>query len=418
MNTLLYSIGIGLYGLAVAAAALVDTKARLWTRGRRHWRRSLAAALDGNTRPVVWIHAASLGEFEQGRPVIEALRESRADVFVLLTFFSPSGYEIRKNYPLADHVAYLPLDTRRNARRFVATARPAAAVFVKYEFWFNTLEALRRHGTPTWLVSGIFRPGQHFFRPWGGWFRRRLRCFDHLFVQDAPSAALLASIGLAPKTTVCGDTRFDRVRRLAAEAPSNDIVARFANGQPLLVAGSTWPPDEDLIAQHANSGNRRGIKYVIAPHEIGERHLAQLQAKLPANTTRYSAAADDPDLPARDALIIDNIGLLASIYRHAAFAYIGGGFGKGIHNTLEPAAYGLGVIFGPRHAKFKEARDMAALGTAFPISNYDDFAQAADALAQNSELRDNIKAKQRQYMESMSGATAKAMESISRALAR
>jgi 3-deoxy-D-manno-octulosonic-acid transferase len=331
--------------------------------GRRNWYDRLV--IDHN-KPVLWIHAASLGEFEQGRPVIEAFRAQYPDWAIVLTFFSPSGYEIRKNYPHADLVCYLPADTTRNARRFIELIQPQVAIFVKYEFWSNYLAELKNRDTPTLLISGIFRPSQPFFAWYGAFWRNMLRCFTHFFVQTTESAALLKSIGFE-NTTVAGDTRIDRVLTLAGTAPENALVARFANAPPLVV-GSSWPADEAIYLPVLEDPALKHLKVVIAPHEPSAAYVNRLIDQLGAQAVRYSTANPETVGNARY-LIIDNIGMLNTLYQYGFAAYIGGGFGKGIHNTLEPAAYGLPVLFGPRFEKFEEARQLVASGGAFAIQD-------------------------------------------------
>ena len=361
----LYDFLIRCYALFLHLAALFHPKARLWVSGRRNWRARYRAGWQKKGR-VLWIHAASLGEFEQGRPVLESFRMQFPAWQVVLTFYSPSGYEIRKNYPHADFIGYLPLDTRRNARDFLDLVQPDAALFVKYEFWANFLFELKQRNTPTLLISALFRPGQPFFRPYGVFWRRMLACFSHIFVQDEPSAALLRKTGFR-NTTVAGDTRVDRVLKIAENAPQNGITEAFAAGRPLVIAGSTWEADERIIA--AALEQLRDVKMVIAPHEPSERQLSRLIQHLKRPCIRYSRYNTTPGDEQATVLLIDNIGLLNTLYRYGRVAYIGGGFGKGIHNTLEPAAFGLPILFGPNFEKFEEARQFVARGGAFPVRN-------------------------------------------------
>ena len=363
----LYTLGILAYTLGVRLAALCGHRqARLLAQGWRQWPEALRK-LDKD-RPVAWFHAASLGEFEQARPLLEAYRQRHPDRQVLLTFFSPSGYEVRHNYPQAEAVCYLPPDTPRNARRLVAAAHPSEAFFVKYEFWFNHLDALRRAGTKTYLFSAIFRPGQYFFRWYGGWFRRQLAiCFAHLFVQNEESIRLLRANGIA-QCSLAGDTRYDRVNQIVQTAPRNAIVEAFLGNeeQHVVVAGSTWPPDEQLLHRWLPLLPAQ-TRLVIAPHQIHEEHLRQVEALFP-DSVRYSrCAAPGFAFHNQKVLIIDNIGMLSQLYRYARVAYIGGGFGVGIHNILEAVAYGAPVIFGPHYGKFQEAHDLIALGGAWSV---------------------------------------------------
>ena len=333
------------------------------------------------------IGAASLGEFEQARPVLEEFRRRHPEYRVLLTFFSPSGYEVRKGYNQADAVRYLPMDTPRNARRLIGTVRPSVAFFVKYEFWYNYLGELHRQGVPTYLISAIFRPTQYFFKPWGRWFRGQLgRCFTHLFVQNEESLHLLESHGIG-HCTLAGDTRFDRVHQIAAAAEDDAVTERFLSGSEgsVMVAGSTWPPDEALLAQVRQAGRSRfPDRLILAPHVIDEAHLQQLESLFP-DSVRYSALvapqAGAQAVPEeKRVLVIDNIGLLSRLYRYADVAYVGGGFGVGIHNLLEAVTFGKPVLFGPNHGKFQEALDLLACGGGFSHGDATQLAAHLDRL--------------------------------------
>lgn len=363
--SVLYEWFIRLMTSGLRLAAFFHPKAQKWVNGRQKWRSRYAASFEKKGR-VLWVHAASLGEFEQGRPVIESFREKFPGWQIVLSFFSPSGYEIRKNYPQADFICYLPADTRRNARDFLDLIRPDAVVFVKYEFWANYLSELKRRDIPTLLVSALFRPGQPFFRWYGGFWRRMLGCFSHVFVQNAESGHLLQKIGMG-NYTVAGDTRVDRVLKLAAQAPENDVVRSFAGNRPVFIAGSAWEVDEAVFLPVLQQPGFQQFRIIIAPHEPSEKHLAQLIPRLKRPYIRYSACT--AAAPPAEILIIDNVGMLNTLYRYGAVAFIGGGFGKGIHNTLEPAAFGLPVLFGPRYEKFEEARQLVARGGAFVIRN-------------------------------------------------
>lgn len=381
-------------------AALFHPKARRWVEGRQHWRARYARAFEKKSR-VLWVHAASLGEFEQGRPVIEAFRERFPGWQIVLTFFSPSGYDIRKNYPLADFVCYLPADTRRNARDFLDLIQPDAAVFVKYEFWAGYLSELKRRRTPTLLVSALFRPGQPFFRWYGAFWRRMLGCFSHIFVQNEASARLLDGIGV-PHHTVAGDTRVDRVLKLAENAPENGIVSTFAGNAPVFIAGSAWEADEAVFLPVLQQAAFQHYKIIIAPHEPSEKHLTQLIARLERPHIRYSACS--AAVPEAGILLIDNVGLLNTLYRYGSVAFIGGGFGKGIHNTLEPAAFGLPVLFGPRYEKFEEARQMVARGGAFAVRDAAELKNVLEKL-QDSTIYGKASAATRAYLAESRGAT-------------
>lgn len=367
----LYTIGIWFYCFGVhVAAACGHRNARLMLHGWHHWREELAK-LDG--RPVVWFHAASLGEFEQARPVLESCRERHPDHQVLLTFFSPSGYEVRKNYPKADAVCYLPPDLPLTVHRFIRqTNNLQAAFFVKYDFWFNYLGALRKSHVPTYIFSAIFRPEQYFFKPWGHWFVRQLRdCFTHLFVQNEESLQLLRSHGI-DHCSLAGDTRYDRVNQIVQTAERDAVVEKFLDGYDgkVLVAGSTWPPDEQLLARLRESKQWFPERIIIAPHEIHEEHLRSIETLFP-DSVRYSRLSASDNAASR-VLIIDNIGLLSKLYRYATVAYIGGGFGVGIHNILEAVAYGKPVVFGPNYHKFQEAHDLIDLGGCMIVDEHPD----------------------------------------------
>lgn len=367
---LIYNLGILLYGWVLRLAAPFNHRAALLLQGRRRVWGDLAAFSGGDK--VAWVHCASLGEFEQGRPLIEALRKQRPDHKVVLTFFSPSGYEVRKNYELADLVLYLPADTAANARRFIDKVQPSEVYFIKYEYWFHYFKALKRRNIPLYLVSAIFREEQIFFRWYGGWFRKLLPLVTRFFVQDERSASLLRSIGVA-HCEVAGDTRFDRVKALVEQAREVPVIADFAKGQRVLVAGSTWPPDEAILANWLEQAPA-DVKIIVAPHEVHEAHVQELVARFKGGVARFSQLKGAVPAEVR-VLVIDTIGLLSSLYRYGSVAYIGGGFGKGIHNTLEAATYGMPVIFGPHHKKFKEAMDLLEEGAAFAIAGQADFEQ-------------------------------------------
>ncbi|MBX2926669.1 MAG: 3-deoxy-D-manno-octulosonic acid transferase [Saprospiraceae bacterium] len=372
-----YDVAIALYVAAIRMAALFQPKARSWVNGRKSWVANLEKGIadfpSGARR--IWIHCASLGEFEQGRPLIEALRKAHPDSRILLSFFSPSGYELRKDYPAADYIFYLPADTRANARRLVETVKPDLVIFVKYEFWLNTLSTLFERKVPVLLVSALFRPGQVFFRPYGKTWLEALRRFRHIFVQDAASKALLESYGLN-NSTVAGDTRVDRVLQLVTTAVEIPEIKQFAGEAALLIAGSTWPPDEAILVDLLKNGFPKGWKLVIAPHEPGEASLRHLEKLLPCASLRFSQLHNGKTPDDATVLLIDNVGMLAALYKYGIVAYIGGGFGAGIHNTLEPMAFGLPVMFGPRHQKFREAVEMVAAGAAISVKNADALREA------------------------------------------
>lgn len=348
--------------------SLFNPKAKKMLKGGREAFNVLADKIDHGSR-YAWFHAASLGEFEQGRPIIERLRELHPELKILLTFFSPSGYEVRKDYNGADVVCYLPLDTRRNARRFVEAAHPSVAFFIKYEFWWNYLSLLKRSGVPVYSVSSIFRPGQVFFRWYARPYARVLRCFTRFFVQNDESRRLLGSVGITD-VDVTGDTRFDRVLQVRNAARSLPLVDAFVSGAKVFVAGSSWPPDEEIFIRFFNAHPE--WKLIIAPHVISEDHLRQIERRLERPTVRYTEATAEQAAQA-GCLLIDCFGLLSSVYGYATVAYVGGGFGVGIHNLLEAAVWGVPVIFGPNNARFQEAQELKACRGGFEIYSYDTF---------------------------------------------
>jgi 3-deoxy-D-manno-octulosonic-acid transferase len=359
---LFYNIGIRFYWLAAWIISPWNTKAKLWIQGRRGWMERLQQALNPKD-PVIWFHCSSLGEFEQGRPVLEAFRTRFPEHLILLTFFSPSGYEKRKNYPGADHVMYLPLDTRRNARKLMDSISVEMALFIKYEFWHHFLNRLKSKEVPIFLVSGNFRPTQLFFKWYGGWYRKFLDCFTHIFVQKKDSEVLLRGIGF-DRVTVAGDTRFDRVHELVKSEYRNETLARFTQGQDVVVAGSTWEKDEQIL-EYAFHKLPEKTRWIIAPHELSEANLRHLIRRFPSSVLFSQLGTEIPSQVR--VVIVDTIGQLSYLYRFGTISYIGGGFGKGIHNTLEPATYGLPVLFGPAYDKFAEALDLIQLGGAFPV---------------------------------------------------
>lgn len=377
----LYNIGIHLYATAARIAALRSKKVSDMLAGQR----DALATLEKNRKRVspdgydVWIHAASLGEFEQGRPLIERLRRERPELKILLTFFSPSGYKVRKGYDKVDTVAYLPFDTPANVEKFLDAARPKMAIFVKYEFWGNYLQQLNARNVPTYIISSIFRPTQRFFRPGGEWARNTLRQFTHLYVQDEASLKLLSGIGL-DNVTVAGDTRFDRVTDIKRAAKDIKLIEEFVSTSPFtFIAGSSWPADEDVYIPWLKAHPK--VKAIIAPHEFDEERLMHLRKRFDGRARLFSGLSFPSDLTGDEqVLIIDCFGLLSSLYRYGSVAYIGGGFGAGIHNINEAAVYGMPVIFGPKHQKFKEATDLIAEGGAYEVKDKESAAGVLDKL--------------------------------------
>ncbi len=373
----MYTLSVYLYSFLVRLAACFgNTKAKQLSVGQKQVWTQILAKLQAKEQRI-WIHCASVGEFEQGRPLIEDIHSKYSQYKIVVTFFSPSGYELRKNYAGADYVFYLPYDTRRNAKRFVEMVNPEKIYFIKYEFWRNYLNVIKKYKIPLYLVSANFRPDQVFFKWYGGWYRKLLGAFTHFFVQNERSKELLAKIGFTT-VTVTGDTRFDRVCRIVDQARNIPDVERFVQGESCLVAGSTWPTDEEILVRYLNTEGRR-IKWIFAPHELHDSQINRLIMSVNTRAVKYSQLqkVDPADY---QVLVIDNIGMLSSLYRYGTVAYIGGGFGKGIHNTLEAAAYGIPVFFGPAYKKFQEAVDLAKQGGAFPVNNYDEFAQQLNIL--------------------------------------
>lgn len=403
-----YNIGIYAYNGAIRIASLWNPKADLWCKGRVGIFDRMRKALSAADR-VVWIHAASLGEFEQGRPVIEAVRREHPEYKIVLTFFSPSGYEIRKNYQGADYVFYLPSDTPSNVRRFMDIVHPEIAIIIKYEFWLNYLSELRRRGVRTYIISSIFRRNSIFFRPYGWAFRRALRTFDTLFVQNDESVRLLSSINIS-SVEKTGDTRFDRVADIVNSVKGIEQLDRFAPQRDVFVAGSTWPPDEEILLRLINS--HRDVKFVIVPHEIDRQRIDRFIESVEGGAVKYTMAADTEDLSSVQVMVVDTVGILSSVYSYARYAYIGGGFGEGIHNTLEAATFALPISFGPHYCKFKEAVDLIDLSAACSIDSYEDLEKWFDALHGDEFLRQQTGRKSERYIRENQGATGKIMSRI------
>lgn len=406
-STLVYDLGIGSLRLLYGAASLVHGKARLFHQGRKKQQVILRQTFPqhNKNKPLVWVHCASLGEFEQGRPVIEALKIRNPAVQVLLTFFSPSGYEVQKNYAGADFVFYLPWDTRTHARWFAEQVKPDLAIFVKYEFWYHYIHALHAHHIPVISISSIFRDDQIFFKPHGGLFRQMLTKFNHFFVQNEHSVHLLGTIGIHA-CTLAGDTRFDRVNQIILRAESIEIAAQFKNGQTLMVVGSAWPEDMDVLIPFMNS-QPDSMKFIIAPHEIKDSFLSTIEKGIQGKTIRYSKATAENIQDAR-VLLIDNVGLLSRLYRYGEFAFVGGGFVQGLHNILEAACYGIPVFFGDQaYQKFQEAVDLAEQGGAFPIHDLNDINEKFRRLHEQPGALTEAAKVTRQYVEKNLGATDK-----------
>lgn len=399
---MLYTIAIYLYQLVVMLICPFHKKARTLFRGQRHAYKILKEQVDKNAR-YVWFHAASLGEFEQGRPLMERFKREHPEFKILLTFFSPSGYEVRKDYKGADIICYLPFDTPSNVYRFFRHVRPEMALFIKYEFWRNYLWACHHYHIPFYSVSSIFRPNKIFFRWYGRTYAHVLKYVTHFFVQDEQSRELLASKGYVDNVTIVGDTRFDRVIDIARLAKDLPLVERFCKDALFVfVAGSSWPPDEDLIIPYFNS--HPSMKLILAPHVIGESHLKQIEQKLQRPSLRYTEA-NEKNVAEADCLIINCFGLLSSIYRYAHVAYVGGGFGVGIHNVPEAAVYGVPVLIGPNNKNFREAQDLLRMGGCFEITGQTLFNAVADRLVSDAQLRTQRGKVCKDYIVSNAGAS-------------
>lgn len=395
-----YNLAIYLFSALLWPVSLFNKKADTLRRGRRglveRMEKDFASLPECQT---LWMHCASLGEFEQGRTVIEAFKALEPTSRIVVTFFSPSGYEVRHNYSGADYIYYLPADTPCNARRVVRAIKPNIAIFVKYEYWHNYLKQLQNKGAQIYVISAIFRENMVFFKPWGGFFRAMLRRFTHLYVQNSQSIELLAAIGIQ-NVTVAGDTRFDRVAQITAAAPKLPIVEAFAKGQQVMVCGSTWPDDEKLLAKLIT--NHPETRFIIAPHQINENNIRTLLSALPQRTAALYTQTDERQVVNTNLLIINCIGILSGVYRYGQIAYIGGGFGAGIHNILEAATWGMPIIFGPRYQKFAEAVDLVNLGGAASIASEEEL-QTAYNLMQNN--LNNISQVTKKYVETRCGAT-------------
>jgi len=406
----LYLLGIKIFYILVYFASFFHRKAKLWIRGRKHLFKKIALQVTPESK-IAWFHCASLGEFEQGRPLIEAFKEKHTDYKILITFYSPSGFEIRKNYQHADYIFYLPLDTPRNAKKFLTLVQPDIIFFIKYEFWYFFLKEIYHRKIPLYLVSGIFRKEQRFFKSIHHNSRKMLGYFTHFFVQNEQSKKLLDSIDIK-NVTITGDTRFDRVLTIAQQAKKLPLIETFKEKSVIFVAGSTWKPDEEIIIGYYNQ-QPSPFKLIIAPHEVHSQNIERILKLFDSDrkVIKYSDATIE-NINKADVLIIDCIGLLSSLYKYGDLAYIGGGFGKGIHNILEAATFGMPVVFGPNYNKFQEAVELIQQGGAIPIHNYNDFEQTINQMLVNKKIlheKGNIASK---YVKQKAGATQKILTSI------
>ncbi len=430
----IYTFSIYFFLLAIRIASLFNLKAKQWIIGRKNifqkihssliaHRSSLNthhSSLNTHHSSLIWFHCASLGEFEQGRPLIEKFKIQYPTSKILLTFFSPSGYEVRKNYAGADYIFYLPIDTPSNARKFIELVKPQAVFFVKYEFWFNYMNELQKRNIPTYLVSGIFREDHYFFKSYSSWFRKQLKCFTHFYLQDERSAELLRSIGFT-NTLVTGDTRFDRVFEISKNVKTIDLVKQFAGDKKILIGGSTWKEDEKLIADWFNNqeplitNNQQpttNFKLIIAPHEIDEAHIQSIIQQFSNSTIIRYSKANEQNIKDAQVLIIDNIGMLSSLYQYGTIAFIGGGFGKGVHNILEAGTFGLPIIFGPNYQKFTEAKELIRLGGAFTVKDSTELEKIFQLLNDKAVLQ-TASHIAKHYVQSRVGATDKILTSVS-----
>ncbi len=393
----LYNIGVRLYGLAILIASIFNLKAKKWIAGRKKWASQLPKT---ENKRVIWFHCASLGEFDQGLPLMAKLKTEDPDCFLVVTFFSPSGFEhYQKREHNADFVCYLPLDTRSNAKQFIQHFAPTHSFFVKYEFWGNYILAAKKNGSKIFNVSGLFRPKQRFFKWYGAFFRTILKQFDHLFVQNEASEALLKSIGIE-NVTITGDSRFDRVIENRDKVKDNELIQRFKGEDQLIIIGSSWPADETLLFAWMNTSDQ---KILIAPHQVDDKHIAQIESGISRSVQRYSQLSADSTIDF-EVLILDTIGQLASAYKYGTIAYVGGGFSGSLHNILEPAVFGLPVIFGPSHKRFPEAQAFIDGGFGFSVESRTQFEMAFDEILTDLEL---ISLKERTFVESNAGASEK-----------
>lgn len=411
MSLLLYNLSLRLYRFGIGVSSLSNEKAKQWIAGRRGWRKNLSQKLQPVERRI-WIHCSSLGEFEQGRPLIELIKQRYPDYKIVLTFFSPSGYEPRKDYDGADYVFYLPMDSPDNARDFIASVQPALAIFVKYEFWYHYLNELKNKNVPTLLVSAAFRASQPFFQWQGGLFRKMLHCFAHLHVQDAASAELLRSIEISGNVSITGDTRYDRVAAIKAGIREIPEAEDFKGNCRILIAGSSWPEDENILRKCLDT-LPADWKLIIAPHEIDEAHINQLKDLFGNDAVTFSVLRMERAQASRRVLIIDNMGMLSSLYTYGDIAWVGGGFRKGgIHNTLEPAVFGIPIIMGPVYKKFVEAVKLVDLGAAFPVADAEEGLNLITQLITDETRRKDIRQKLEDFMSRETGAAERILAQV------
>ena len=406
---LLYNIGLYLFKFLLYIVSPINVKAKQWILGRKKILHKIETQLKNNEQRV-WFHAASLGEFEQGRPIIEALKSKNPEIKIVLTFFSPSGYEIQKNYKIADYIFYLPNDTKKNVKKFIELINPQYVVFIKYEFWYNYLKTLNQLNIPTYLVSAIFRKNQIFFKWYGSWYKKMLNYFSYFFVQNKESKQLLSKLNYN-NVEITGDTRFDRVYEISKNIKSFPKIKEFCGNSKIFIAGSSWKADEDIFIKYINTNKQ--LKYIIAPHEIHKSNISRIINSINLKTIKYSEIKNT-DISDYQVIIIDNVGLLSSLYQYGNIAYIGGGFGSGIHNILEAATFGLPIIFGTNYKKFKEATELINQKVAFPISDYNSFVKVINNLISDSNKYKQSVKNAKKYVEYNRGATNKIMNYLIR----
>ena len=398
----LYNISIIFYLFFIRIASIFNKKAKLWISGRNNIFEKIEKRIKQNEK-IAWFHCASLGEFEQGRPVIEEFKKRNNDFKILITFFSPSGFEVRKNYEKADYIFYLPIDTPSNAKRFIDLVNPSIVFFVKYEFWFNYIKKIKSKEIPFFIISANFRSGQHFFKWYGSWFRKQLSTVSHIFVQNNESLDLLKKINII-QATVAGDTRFDRVSEITKNVKDFPVIQKFCKNSDVFIAGSSWQPDEEILTAFINS-EKTNYKFIIAPHIVDKPHIASLLEKINKGHVVLYSEADEENVMYAKILVIDCIGILSHVYRFGKIAYIGGGFGSGIHNILEAATFGMPVIFGPKYHKFLEAVDLIAEGGAYSISNTSEFLNIVMNFYNNPEFLKEKSEIARNFVQKNIGAT-------------
>ncbi len=407
----LYQLGINLAALLLPVSRFFSPKMKLFVDGRKQSFAVLENQIDKN-QEYIWFHVASLGEYEQGLPVMEEIKAKYPEYKLLLTFFSPSGFEIRKNNKIADITIYLPLDTKQNVKRFLDLVQPKMVFFIKYEFWPNYLYELKNRNIPTYLISGIFRKNQLFFKWYGGFYRNALKSFNHFFLQNDVSAQLLKSINF-DNSTVNGDTRFDRVAQIVERAQPLDFIAEFKNNTTTIVIGSSWIDDENVYLPYLN--NSKNVKFIIAPHNIKEEEITRLISKIDKKTVRYSNYKAEV-LKDAEVFIIDTIGILTQVYAYADIAYVGGAFKTGLHNILEPATYGTPVVIGPKYSKFQEAKDLVALGSCLVVNNTEELSGIFNRLISDDDYRNELGTKNREFVLKNKDATKVIMDFIGKTI--